>query len=195
MLSEWGVMTSNDGLIVNYYGPGAFHGRLRNGTPVGLRWETDYPLSGHVRLVVETAAPHRFPLRLRIPAWSLQTRFAAVSGGRIEAHSAKPGRYVTLDREWRKGDTVTLEFDMRLRAVAGEREAAGHVSIYRGPLLLAFDPHYNMPAEHNPPSIALSRLGEGAVVHGPRDPDGTPWLLVDIPTSDGRSLRLKANSN
>lgn len=46
MLSDWAVMNDNAGLVVNYYGPGAFEGRLANGTRVRLRWETDYPGSG-----------------------------------------------------------------------------------------------------------------------------------------------------
>jgi DUF1680 family protein len=195
MLSEWAVMLSDAGLVVDFYGSGAFHGQLQDKTPITLRWETDYPLSGQVRLSLELETPRRFPLQLRIPAWSLNTSLSVTNGDRTETPKATAGTYITLDREWRNGDVITLDFDMNLRAVAGEGAAAGKVSIYRGPLLLAYDPHYNRLSEESLPPLSLSRLSEGTVVnledHSVQEgPAGVPWLLVDVPTTDGQTLRL-----
>ena len=56
MLTEWAVMSDADGLVVNYYGPGQFLGVLSDQTPVKLRWQTGYPVSGKVRIEVEPPA-------------------------------------------------------------------------------------------------------------------------------------------
>lgn len=195
MLSEWAVMTSEKGLAVNFYGPVSIQCRLRDGTPISLRQETDYPLSGYVKIVVGLEKPIRFPLLLRIPAWSQNTTLKVSSKGKTEAQEAAAGRYAVLDREWNLGDTVTLNFDMRLRAVEGEKEAAGHVSLYRGPLLLACDTRLNPQAESAPPILSLSRLEDGKVVPSEAPPNSQDasealWLLLDLPAADGRILHL-----
>jgi len=56
-----------------------------------------------------------------------------------------PGAYLCLERHWSPGDVIRLELDMSLHAWPGERECAGSASLYRGPILLAFDHRYNLP--------------------------------------------------
>lgn len=191
VLTEWAVMASEKGLAVNFYGPGSFTGKLHDGTAVTLRWKTDYPRSGRVLLEVETAHPHRFPLLLRIPAWS-QATHAQVN--KEAAPDPVPGTYLTLEREWRKGDTVTLDLDMSLRAVKGEHEQTGRVSLYRGPLLLAFDPHYNPAGESALHPIRLEAIEQSTVRIPERrpgaDPDQEPWVLVSVPATEGGTVTL-----
>ena len=91
-------------------------------------------------LRLELDAPAVFALRLRIPQWSEETRVAI--NGRA-AERPLPGGYLVLSRRWESGDTVSLRFDFRPRIWIGEREAAGKVSVYRGPLLLAYDQRLN----------------------------------------------------
>ena len=72
---------------------------------------------------------------------------------------------------------------------AGEREAAGKVSLFRGPLLLAWDQRHNPFDEAGIPPIAIDRLSDAKIftqTNGPLH----PWLLVDLPAADGKTLRL-----
>src|SRR3989454_476183 len=101
MLSDWAVMTDDRGLVVNHYGPGRFQGRLSDKTPVTLRWETGYPVSGNVHLRIEPDTAREFNLRLRIPAWSRAT-IVRVQGAAVK--QAVPGRYLELKRRWKRGD-------------------------------------------------------------------------------------------
>ena len=191
-LCDWAVMADGESITVNSYLPGRFTGRLADGTPLALRWETDYPLEGRVRLCVEPGQPKRFALRLRIPAWSHSTR---VSVNANAADEPRPGRYVELSRVWQRGDTVQIDFDMRLRFVVGDRQAADRVSIYRGPILLAYDQRYNAFDEDQTPAVDLARLDGAKLVAPPASTTArarvlSPWLTVDLPCADGRRLRL-----
>jgi len=87
MLSEWAVMASSDGLVVNYYGPGRVTGRLRDELMVTLECDSDYPVGGRVRLRVEPAEPREFVLGLRIPAWASEPRVGI--GARAPRHRAR----------------------------------------------------------------------------------------------------------
>jgi DUF1680 family protein len=132
MIAEWALMSDGRGLVLNWYGPGAMTAHVQ-GTEVTLRQQTQYPREGRILVTVSPKSELRFPLKLRIPGWSAQTR-AEVNGQPVA--QAPTGAYLTVDRLWKPGDTVQLDLDMSLRYWVGERECAGKASIYRGPLLL-----------------------------------------------------------
>jgi len=196
MLSEWAVMTDRIGLVLNWLGPGEFTAKLGSGAPVELRCESDFPLAGRVKWIIRPGRGAReFSIRLRIPAWSVHTRLK-LNG--TEFRNVRPGDYFTLQRRWRNGDTMELDCDMSLRAVPGDREAAGKVSVYRGPLLLAYDQRENDFDEAEMPRVDLKRFGEArvlpAVSHG--QPHGlAPWLRVELPAEGKRLLRLTDFAN
>src|SRR5213078_1107924 len=118
------------------------------------------PVDGYIRLRVVPAAPERFTLRLRIPHWSRQTR---VSVNGETALTPAPGCYCELDREWRPSDIVELSLDMGLRLWAGERECEGKASLYRGPLLLAYDPRFDSLDLRSRPTFDPTCLEESEV--------------------------------
>ncbi|RYG24188.1 hypothetical protein EON82_11600 [bacterium] len=132
MISDWAMMRDAKGIVLNYYGPSTLETSV-HGVKVGLRQETAYPQEGRIELHVEPTKPTRFALRLRVPHWSEATRLR-VNGKPV---SAKAGSYVALEREWKKGDRVTLDLDMRPWFWVGQREQRGKVSVYRGPTLMA----------------------------------------------------------
>ena len=187
-LSEWGLMRPADGLSVNYYGPMRVQAALPDGTPVTLKQETAYPTGDEVVLTLDPAKPSTFCLALRIPAWSARTS-VSLNG---EAVDARPGAYLELRREWKAGDRISLRFDMSLRYAAGDLEQSGRASLYRGPLLLAYDERFKLDG---PLTLDVAKLGQARLVApdeqtakaaGPHQ----PWLLLDLPTADGRIVRL-----
>ncbi len=75
----------------------------------------------------------QFPLRLRIPEWT--TKFVADVGG---SHLfGKPGEFLTINREWKRGDTVKIAINMSVHVVDGAAAYAERVAIQRGPQVLA----------------------------------------------------------
>ena len=183
-LSEWAVMRDEQGVFVNYYGPGATELPLSDGTVLRLRQITDYPVSGDVKLLVAPEEPSEFALRLRVPFWSSQTS-VRVNGDPVEGPA--PGRYVEIARRWQEGDTVELSLDMSLRVWPGERACAGKVSLFRGPLLLAFDQHFNELDTADIPPLDLDQLDHTPVELPARFP---PLVLLQFTGSDGRKLNL-----
>ena len=185
MLSEWTLMLGAEGPVLNYFGPCAIDCPLVSGNTLRLMQMTEYPRQGTVQLAVALAWPERFTLRLRIPAWSRETK-ATLNGQPLEGPT--PGAYLSIEREWQTGDTVGLELDMSLRVWVGEREAAGKASLYRGPLLLAYDRRFNALDPDDLPALDLAHLQAEVVPWRGGFPE--PWLLLRAPTSDGRELVL-----
>jgi hypothetical protein len=192
MLSEWAVMQGADGLAVNYYGPMRAECRLADGTPVALTQDTRYPLDGKVRIRVSPAKPSEFTLKLRIPGWA---RGAEVRVSPGPAEPVRPG-YLELRRRWTGGDEITLDLGMPLRYESGDLEMSGRMSLYRGPILLAYDQRLNSFDESQIPVIAPSDLAQAQVSFP--EPDAgveragrfAPWLLVDLPAGKDSRLRL-----
>ena len=72
-----------------------------------------------------------------------------------------------------------------------DKEKQGHVSLYRGPLLLAYDQRFNSFDEAAIPPLDLHRLKAVTLADpGAADSELRPWLLLDLPEGGGRTLHL-----
>jgi hypothetical protein len=123
--------TPGDGLAAIYYAPSTVRARVGPGVEVTLRQETRYPFEEVIRLQLETPEAVAFPLHLRIPGWC-EGAVIRLNGKRLGVRP-RPGRYLVLDRTWRHGDRVELEFPMEVR-IRTWTENQRSVSIDRGPL-------------------------------------------------------------
>jgi DUF1680 family protein len=184
LLSEWAVLRAPDGLAVNCYAPCTVTAALASGRKVRLAQETDYPRAGRIRLTVTPEAEGRFVLRLRVPGWSRRTT-VRVNGE--EQPGARPGTYLALDRTWKPGDEVELALDLSPRLWVGEREAAGKVAVYHGPLLLAYDPRFDtndplrLPALDPRRTEPVEERGAAAAA---------PLVRLRFPAADGQTITL-----
>jgi uncharacterized protein len=190
MLSEWSVMSSPDGLVLNSYLPGKFTVSAA-GAEVCLALEGNYPVGNSQRVRITKSGDREWTLHLRLPAWSVNTRvhanFDGAPGGGI------PGSYLEIRRRWKTGDELALQFDFRLRAVAGANEAAGKVSLYRGPLLLAWDQAHTAYDAAKVSAIDLGRLADAHIVSdqaGTQSSRTRTWLQMDVPGTEGNTVRL-----
>jgi hypothetical protein len=186
-VADWALLRDARGLVLNWYGPGTMTASV-GGTKVALRQETDYPGDGKVVLEVAPEKPAKFALRLRVPHWSASTSLA-VNGTAVEA---RRGTYAEVEREWAAGDRVELALDLSPHFWAGEREAAGKASIYRGPLLMAYEDR----------SVPVPRFGPqwkksddlwvagvaGATFEADFEAEGIAWLGKR--TEDGGMARI-----
>ena len=184
LVAEWALMRSMNGLVLNYYGPSRFEIATPHGQSLNIEEKTEYPVSGKVVVQLGLQKPEKFDLKLRIPTWS------AMTSARVNNESnqtPKAGSYLSLQREWKDGDTVSLEFDMSPHYWAGEREDFGQTSVYRGPILLAFDPVFNSMDPAAVPQLDAKTL---KLDFTETNRSIKPWLLVKVKAVDGREIIL-----
>ncbi len=184
MLSEWAVMCTPGGVNLNYYGAGKMQVHLMRGRTLTLTVQGEYPYRQEVQIGTGLTHPTEFVLRLRIPVWSRKTEIW-LNGQRVS--DVTPGTYLSLQREWRNGDTIRIRFDFSLHAWLGEREQAGKVSLYRGPVLLAYDQRFNAMDPDEVPTLSLSNLH---YVEEQKKEWLSPLFLLRFATTDGRAIRL-----
>ena len=184
MISEWGIMVDDEGVIVNYYGDMKGKISLPDGNSLKLEQKTYYPKDGHIIIRLSPQKKTQFNLRLRIPEWSKKT---LVKVNDAEIMPVNPCSYLSIKREWQPGDIVEINLDMSLRCELGKKNQEGKVSIYRGPLLLAYDQHFNnMDPDEMPALNAKEIEAEFQESNGCFE----PIVLLKVKCADGRYLYL-----
>lgn len=128
------MLSRDEGLLAVSYAPCQVRYRL-GGASVRLNVESNYPLSGSVRIAVALDQEAAFPIHLRIPAWA-EGATAAVSG---EILPAQAGAILTINRQWHSGDEILLTLPMAAERLEGFHQTA---VVARGPLRFALAPEY-----------------------------------------------------
>ncbi|HEV8607181.1 MAG TPA: beta-L-arabinofuranosidase domain-containing protein [Tepidisphaeraceae bacterium] len=180
MISDWALMQENENtLILNWYGPSTLTANVA-GTSVKLEQETAYPLEPRIVVKVSPEKPADFTLKFRIPHWSSATGFL-LNWRPLMTEKIKPGAYYTIQRHWKAGDQITIDLDFTPHIWSGEKECAGKSSIYRGPILLAYD----IGKGSELPKIDARQLPKAK----PSLTSG-PWLAMQVNTTDGQAVNL-----
>jgi uncharacterized protein len=184
MISDWALLRSGNGLVLNWYGESVFSTQLGPKETVTLTQQTKYPSEPGVRLRVDTLGGVTFPLSLRIPYWSQKTTVKI--DGKAQ-RTPEPGSYLRLERKWRSDTLIEIDFDFSFHFWKGDKECAGKTSIYRGPILLTYDRRFNEMDPDQVPELNASRL-EAAPVSSAHWL--APILLMEFAAADGKKLRL-----
>ncbi len=132
--AEWAVLSGRNELYLNYYGECSLETVLENGHKIVLTQKTEYPADGAVNIKIDTGCPDELTLYFRIPSWSVNT-VLTVNG---EAVNAEAGSYCAVKRVWKSGDSVRLVLDMSPHFLVNDAVKPVKISVYYGPLLLAF---------------------------------------------------------
>ena len=145
-----GYMYAQQGrdIYVNLYA----QGKAKIGK-VELEQTTNYPWDGNIRIKVAKGAG-KFAIKLRIPSW-LKTSptnntlyyyndaapaFAITVNGKQVAADA--GDYATVQRNWKKGDVIEINFPMNVRRIVANDNAEddrGKVALERGPIVFCLE--------------------------------------------------------
>ena len=138
--SSYAYAVGPDSIATVLYGGNTLTTRLQDGAAVRLTQQTGYPWDGRVRIDVEYDGHFPWTLKLRIPGWA---RSHAISiNGRLVADAVEKSGYVDLCREWKSGDTVTLDLPMPVRFVEANphvEESRNHLAVARGPVVYCLE--------------------------------------------------------
>lgn len=107
-----------------------------------LTQKTCYPWDGKVEIAVSSSKARNRAVKVRIPGWCAGWT-ASLNGEDITcpAESLDKG-YLCIERKWKDGDVITLNFDMPVTAVAADprvKADEGKRAIMRGPLVYCME--------------------------------------------------------
>jgi hypothetical protein len=168
---ELWLATPDNGLGASLYAASEVSAKVGDGATVKITEETDYPFSDTIQFKVALSKATIFPLYLRVPRWC-EDASLRINGKTVEV-KARPLSFIAAGREWKDGDTVTLQLPMKL-AVRTWAKNKDSVSVDYGPL-----------------SFALA-IKERWTKYGDRNAKWPEWeVLPDSPWNYGLVLNAK----
>ncbi|NQZ69155.1 MAG: glycoside hydrolase family 127 protein, partial [Lentisphaeria bacterium] len=146
------ICTHTEKIIwVNFFIPAEMTIRLKENLSVRIEQQTEMPKEPGTRLIITPEKDASFSLCVRIPEWTSANRIT-INGKRYKSE-IKDG-FIEIKRRWSAGDTVDVNFDMRMSVVTdiqgdhdkwveapvvidGVSHKAKRIAIFWGPLVLA----------------------------------------------------------
>ena len=122
------------GVFVNLYVPSKLSWKQGNANCV-LTQRTQYPLVPETGIDLKLDHPETFAVMLRIPAWAGPKTRVTVNGKTVES-GLEPGKFMAVNRTWKDGDRIEIQFDMPTRLEAVDPQHPNTAALMRGPLTL-----------------------------------------------------------
>lgn len=144
--------TSSDGIYLHLYDNSELNWHLESGVGLKVTQKTNYPWDGMIEVTVTPAQPATFTFYLRIPGWADRAQ-VAVNGKAVPG--AKAGEYLSISRQWARGDVIHLQMEMPVQVLQANPQVAddaGRVAVQRGPLV------YCMEELDQPAGVTMSDL-------------------------------------
>ena len=135
--ADYGITSyfhDGNGIYVNLFVPSRVKWR-RAGGSVALVQKTNYPHTAQSEIAIEADKPAAFPVYLRIPGWAGAKTRVAVNGRKVDG-GGEPGKFMRVERTWKTGDRIEIEFDMPLVLEAVDAQHPNLVATVFGSLAL-----------------------------------------------------------
>ncbi|WP_317195307.1 glycoside hydrolase family 127 protein [Zobellia barbeyronii] len=139
-VSEWAYSLSENGFTVNLYGANTLNSELKDGSPIKVSQETEYPWQGKVKLRMEECKADAFAISLRIPKWAKNSKLTL--NGEELSKTLEPGSFVKIERNWKKGDVLVLDMPMEVEFIEGHpriEEVRNQIAVKRGPIVYCIE--------------------------------------------------------
>jgi hypothetical protein len=163
-----------EGIYVNLYVPSRITW-TRGAERVSLTQKTNYPYQSTSELAVSSGKSTAFGVFLRIPAWAGPGTTVAVNGKRVLAGPA-PGQFARIDRTWKNGDRIEIEFDIPTTLEAVDPQHTNLLAPVHGPLAL-FTVGSIPSRIRKRELLAVSQLSPGSTTWQARTSTGNLTLL------------------
>lgn len=102
-----------------------------------IRQETKYPDEASTQIIIDSAPETgvQMPVMLRYPSWAIDGVTVKVNGKKQHVKKV-PGSYIRINRNWSKGDVITMEMPMSLH-IEYMPDTKEMGAILYGPIVLA----------------------------------------------------------
>lgn len=157
-LPDFIYSVADDGIRVNLFAGSTGEFKLGDDNGVVITQVTDYPWAGSVVIEVDPRRAAEFALKVRIPGWAvgIENPFGlyksivkealrlTINGEPVDG--LPQDGYVTINRDWKKGDKVELSLPMEARLVRANENVNnlnGMVAIASGPLVYCVEQRSN----------------------------------------------------
>jgi DUF1680 family protein len=196
--------TRDNTLYVNLFVDGKTEMVVRGGD-LQIEQATSYPWDGRVTLTLTPEVDGQtFGLHLRVPGWASDAPFPTplysysdgkrierptlqVNDGQVDLPASDGGYAVVPAREWRRGDTVTLDLPMPVRRVVANKKIEanrGRVALMRGPIVYCIEwPDVAGGQVHNlvlPDDNALSTAFRNDLLGGVQVVTGSAYRIREV---------------
>lgn len=139
-----------------------------------LTQKTEFPYSDNTEIEIQLAEPGNFRLMIRKPDWVLDDEYKIEINGAKESLDSKSGQYVAINRSWKSGDKVIINFPMKTQ-VEYLPDNSNWLSFLHGPIVLAA-----ISDSSNLDGLWANDSRMGHVANGPLYPiDEAPMLVSD----------------
>lgn len=139
--------------------------------------ENLFPDEASTSLTINPKKKTTFSLNLRYPAWVKDNTLKVFINGKEQSISLSGNGYVSINREWKKGDKVVMEMPMSV-SVEQMPDKSNYYSFFYGPILLAA----KSGAEDLKGQFADDSRG-GHIAHGRQIPLKDMPVIVSEPES------------
>lgn len=201
------LLTAKNGLALNLFVNGKVSSKTPNNNDIVLDIQTAYPVAGTVAITLGISTPETFELLIRNPQWS-KTTTVSVNGTPTTVCDG----YIRVKREWKNGDTIQVELDMRTEVIRPipygtliltnkviwghnyiiptfDREdplAKHHIALRRGPVMLAQENRLGYCVDD---AVNIKVNDDGYVDVELAQTDAYPNILaVNVPLEGGKSM-------
>ena len=138
--SRWAYSLTDNGIAVNLYGANQLSTKLKDGSSIKLRQQTNYPWDGKIKITIKKCKISAFEILLRIPDWANKASIE-INGQKIR-NKVSTGKYAIIKRKWKTGDIITLSLPMDVQFVEGNpriEEVRNQVALKRGPIVYCLE--------------------------------------------------------
>ena len=122
----------HDALFVNLFVASELNWKEKG---ISLRQETTFPYSETSKITI-TQGKGQFALQVRYPGWVKPGQFSVKVNGLPVSIITGPSSYVAIDRQWKKGDVVEINFPM-YNYVKYLPNLPQYIALMHGPVMLA----------------------------------------------------------
>ncbi|HSV86688.1 MAG TPA: beta-L-arabinofuranosidase domain-containing protein [Levilinea sp.] len=144
-LNHYLATMDTGGIQIHQYASADIDVDLEPGKHVHIQTVTDYPWQGAVHLGIFESTELPWKLHLRLPAWCQTGKRARVHfNDEVDTTYEVERGYIVIERTWRKGDVVRLEFPMKPELIQSNPRVDATrscLAIRRGPLVYCLEQH------------------------------------------------------